>query len=447
MPLRPPWRITAMDRRLGLLAVPALGALVAEPLFVLTDTAMVGHLGQTVLAGMSIGSTVMQTVIGLCIFLSYTTTPLVARRLGAGDKPGAVRAGIEGMWLGLGLGVVLALLGLPSSRAITGAFTPDPLVAEQAYRYIAICLWGLPGMLTVLAAAGLLRGLQDTRTPLLVAGGGGVVNVALNWLFIYPLGLGIAGSALGTAITQTLMAAVYALVAIRAASANGVSLAPGIGDRRQAFVASSLMLFRTLTLRIVLVVLVWAAARLGTAELAALQITMSAYMLLVNTMDALAIAAQAMIGHDLGAGDSVGVRRQLNRIVGWGVLVGVVLGVLLAAGSPIIGMLFTPDASVRALLPVSFAMTAIFLPLCGILFVLDGVLIGAGDVRYLALAGLWPLLSFVVAIAAMIMSQPSGIGAMVWLWSSYFGAFMSVRLLVLVLRSRTSTWLVTGYSK
>ena len=173
-----------MDRRLGSLAIPALGALIAEPLFVLTDTAMVGHLGETVLAGMSIGSTVMQTVIGLCIFLSYTTTPMVARRLGANDKPGAIRAGIDGIWLGLGLGVILLLVGLPLTGTITSAFTPDPAVARQAYHYIAICLWGLPGMLTVLAATGLLRGLQDTRTPLAVAAGGAVVNVILNWLFI-----------------------------------------------------------------------------------------------------------------------------------------------------------------------------------------------------------------------------------------------------------------------
>ncbi len=436
-----------MDRRLGALAIPALGALIAEPLFVLTDTAMVGHLGQTVLAGMSIGSTIMQTIVGLCIFLSYTTTPLVARRLGAGDKPGAIRAGIDGIWLGLGLGVLLVLIGLPFVRALTTAFTPDPNVAQQAYRYTAISIWGLPGMLTVLAAAGLLRGLQDTRTPLAVAGGGALVNVLANWVFIYPLGMGIAGSALGTAISQTLMAAVYVVVAMQAAREYRVPMTPGVGDPRQAFFASSLMLLRTITLRTVLIVLVWAAARLGTAELAALQITMSVFMLLVNTMDALAIAAQAMIGHDLGAGDSVGVRRQLNRTVGWGIVIGVVLGLLIAILAPLIGPLFTPDASVRALLPVGFWMTAAFLPLCGVLFVLDGVLIGAGDIRYLALAGLWPLASFAVVIAAMLQTRPSGIAGMVWLWISYFGAFMSIRLLVLVRRVRKDSWIVTGYSK
>lgn len=436
-----------MDRRLGSLAIPALGALIAEPLFVLTDTAMVGHLGETVLAGMSIGSTVMQTVIGLCIFLSYTTTPMVARRLGANDKPGAIRAGIDGIWLGLGLGVILLLVGLPLTGTITSAFTPDPAVARQAYHYIAICLWGLPGMLTVLAATGLLRGLQDTRTPLAVAAGGAVVNVILNWLFIYPFGLGIAGSALGTAITQTLMALVYAAVAVRAARANEVSLRPGIGSPGHAFMVSSLMLLRTATLRIVLIVLVWAAARLGTSELAALQVTMAVYMLLVNTMDALAIAAQAMIGHDLGAGDSVGVRQQLNRIAGWGILVGVVLGIAVAVVSPVIGAVFTPDASVRALLPVSFIMMAVFLPMCGVLFVLDGVLIGAGDVRYLALAGLWPLVSFAAAIGAMMWIRPVGIAAMVWLWLCYYGAFMTARLLVLLLRARTSAWLVTGHDR
>ncbi|WIY84151.1 MATE family efflux transporter [Propionimicrobium sp. PCR01-08-3] len=436
-----------MDRRMGALAIPALGALIAEPVFVLTDTAMVGHLGATVLGGMSVGSTVMQTVIGLCIFLSYVTTPLVARRLGAGDKPGAIRAGIEGMWTGLGLGVLLLVIGLPVAAPLTTAFTPDAAVAEQAFRYIAICVWGLPGMLLVLAATGLLRGLQDTRTPLLVATAGAVVNVALNWLFIYPAGMGIAGSALGTAITQTLMAAAYIRVAVRAAHEHRVSLSPGVGNRWQALAASSLMLLRTLTLRIVLVVLVWAAARLGTLELAALQVTMSLYNLLVNAMDALAIAAQAMIGHDLGAGDSLGVRRQLNRIVGWGAVVGLVLAVLVAAISPVVGAAFTSDEAVRGLLPASFIMMACFLPMCGVLFVLDGVLIGAGDIRYLAIAGLWPMLSFCALIALVLWIQPTAAMAMIWLWISYFGAFMCVRLLVLVLRARTNSWLVTGHDR
>lgn len=440
-------RITALDRRLGALAVPALGALVSEPIFVLTDTAMVGHLGATALGGMSVGSTIIQTVIGLCIFLSYTTTPVVSRRLGAGDEPGAVRGGIEGMWLGLGLGVVLLVAGLPLARPVTALFAGDGAVADQGYRYLSICLWGLPGMLMALAAVGLFRGLQDTKTPLVVAAVGSGVNIVLNWVFIFPLDMGITGSGLGTAITQNLMALAYVVIAVRAAKAHHVSLSIGLGEPGQALISSALMFLRSLTLRIVMLVVVGAAARLGTYELAALQVTMSLYSLLVNTLDALAIASQTIIAHDLGAGDSLGVRRQLKRIVGWGIIVGVVLTIAVLALSGVAGQVFTSDPAVRALLPISFIMLALFLPMCGVLFVLDGVLIGSGDVYYLAFAGLIPLVTFVGAVAGVLAVRPSGSAAMVWLWLAYFGAFMIARLIVLIHRARGNAWLVVGHDR
>lgn len=440
-------RLTSMDRRLFTLAIPALGALVAEPLFVLTDTAMVGHLGEIVLAGMSIGSTVMQTIVGLCVFLAYTTTPMVARRLGADDRPGAIRAGIDGLWLGGGLGVVLLLVGLPLAGPIARGFAPDPFVAEQAYNYIVLSLWGLPGMLLVVAGTGLLRGLQDTRTPLLVALGGAIMNALLNWVLIYPANLGISGSALGTAIAQTLMALVYIAVAARAAASAGVSMGPGIGDPRESLVGSTLMLVRTITLRASLVLFVWAAAQLGVTELAALQITLSLYMLLVNALDALAIAAQAMIGHDLGAGDAAGVRASLRRMNGWGVVVGAVVGILIIALSPVLGGIFTSDTAVLEVLPAGFITIAAFLPLCGIAFVLDGVLIGAGDVRYLAFVGILPLITWVVAVAIVLGMHPAGPSAMVALWLGYFIGFMVLRGLTLLLRARTDAWLVVGHGR
>ena len=433
-----------VTRRILSLAVPALGALVAQPLFVLTDTAMVGHLGGEVLAGLSIGSTIITTAVGLSIFLAYVTTPLVARRLGAGDRAGAVRAGIDGMWLGLGLGVALLLVGLAAAFPLVGAFTSSPEAAAAARAYLTVSLWGLPGMLVVIAATGLLRGLQNTRVPLVVAVTGAVVNAALNFVFIYPLGLGVAGSALGTAVTETLMAAAFVAIAVRAAREAGVSLRPGIGDPRQALSASAFMLLRTATLRASMLLLVWTGGRLGVSELAALQITLAVFNLLAFALDALAIAAQAMIGHDLGAGERESVRSLTWLLVRWGLVLGLVLGGLVAAVSPVLGRLFASDAGVLSVAPAGLAAMAAFVPLYAVVFVLDGVLIGAGDARYLAWAGFAPLVVFAALAWWLVAAGASGAWALAWLWIAYGGGSMAVRAATLVLRARGTRWLEVG---
>lgn len=433
-------------RRILALAVPALGALVAQPLFVMTDTAMVGHLGQSVLAGLSIGATIITTITGLMVFLAYTTTPTVARRLGAGDRAGAIRAGIDGMWLGLGSGVVLLLLGLVVAGPAVRAFTDDPFVYEAAMSYLTVSLWGLPGMLLVIAGTGLLRGLQDTRTPLVVAVGGAVMNVGLNALLIYGAQLGIAGSALGTIISETLMAVVYVIVAVRAANEHDVSLSMGIGKPRQALRDSSLMILRTVTLRIGLLLLMWAGAQLGVSELATLQVTYTVYNVLVFTLDALAIAAQAMIGHDLGAGERGQVKRLTWTLVWWGIGLGVILMLIMGALSPFLGRLFVNEFVVLNMLPSAFITMAVFLPIGGLVFVLDGVLIGAGDVKYLAIVGLLPLIAFVGLVVLVLGTGATGAMGVNLLWAA-FGGYLVARSVTLVARALTDRWIVLGASR
>src|SRR6185312_3397531 len=215
-----------IDREILRLAVPALGALIAEPLFLLADTAMVGHLGATPLAGLGLASAVLQTIIGLMVFLAYSTTPSVARWLGAGDRRRAIAVGVDGIWLALGLGAVLAAVGWLASPALLGAFGATSAVTAEALAYLRISMFGLPAMLLVFAATGLLRGLQDTRTPLYVAGIGFAANILLNFLFIYGLGLGLEGSAVGTVCAQWGMTAVYVAVVVHHARATGASLRP-----------------------------------------------------------------------------------------------------------------------------------------------------------------------------------------------------------------------------
>ena len=437
----------ALDRRILVLAVPAFGALVAEPLFLMTDTALVGHLGQDVLAGLGIASTILQTLVGLMVFLAYATTPTVARRLGAGDRPGAVRAGIEGMWLALGIGVVLIAVGIPLAPSTTSLFTTVPSVWQASTDYLSVSVWGLPGMLLVIAATGLLRGLQDTRTPLVIAIVGFAVNAALNAVFIYGFGLGIAGSALGTVVAQWAMALVYIGIAVRAGRRFGVSLAPGFADVGETASSSGFLLLRTVTLRASLIAVVWTGSRLGVTELAALQVLFTINSLLAFALDALAIAGQALVGHGLGAGDREEVRRVTRRLTLWGVGFGVVLGVLLLAVSGVFGYVFTSDPDVLAILPLGFVVLAISVPLAGYIYVLDGVLIGAGDARYLAVAGVVPFLALVGVLAVV---QSLGLregAALAAVWMAFAFGFMGVRAVTLWARERTDRWMVTGASR
>jgi putative MATE family efflux protein len=436
------WCIDSLDRDILRLALPALGALVAEPLFLLTDTALVGHLGEVPLAGLSIGSAVLQTVIGLLVFLAYATTPAVARRLGAGDRPGALRAGLDGLWLALGIGILLVAAGLPASAGLVGLFGADAGVAAAAATYLSISLWGIPGMLIVIAANGLLRGLQDTRTPLVVAVGGFAANAALNALFIYGFGLGIAGSAIGTVIAQWAMAAVYLVIATRAARAAGLSLRPGLAGVGSAAGSGGWLLLRTASLRAAMLATVFVGADLGVTELATLQVALTVFSLLAFILDALAIAGQAMIGHGLGAADVPRVAAVTRRLIGHGVLGGLGLGAVVAALAPFAGPVFSGDDAVHRMLTATLLAMAVGIPLAGYVFVLDGVLIGAGDARYLAITGVVNLLVYVPLLWAVEALRPEA--SLVWLWLAFGIGYIGARAVTLGLRARGDRWMVTG---
>ena len=426
--------------RLGL---PALGALVAEPLFLLADSAIVGHLGTAQLAGLGIAGTVLATLVNVSIFLAYATTAAVARMLGAGDLRGAMRQGMIGCWLALLIGVATLIAGWPATGWAVSVFEPAPDVAAHAETYLRISLLGIPSMLFVLAATGVLRGLQDTRTPLVVAGAGAAGNVALNIVLVYGLGLGIGGSALGTVIAQTAMAAAFARVVVRGARRHGAGLRPDWPGVRRSFGAGVPLVVRTVSIRVALIGATVVAAGLGTAELAAYQVAFTTWTLLALVLDAVAIAAQALVGRALGAADVDTARSTTRRTVQWGLLTGPGLGLVVAAIAPVYARLFTSDPEVRSLLVAALLMVAVMQPLAGWGFVLDGVLIGAGDGRYLAVASVVSVLAFLPAALAVTAVDMSGTAGLVALWAA-IGVWILARLMTLALRERSSAWLVTG---
>lgn len=438
---RRPSRLREDDREIFRLAVPAFGALVAEPMFLLADTAIVGHLGTAQLAGLGVAGALLLTGVNLCVFLAYGTTASVARRTGAGDLRGALAQGIDGLWLALGIGCGLTVVGLPSAAALVRAFGTSEAATPYAVVYLQVSLLGVPAMLLVLAATGVLRGLQDTRTPLVVMVCAALANVALNVALVYGLGLGIAGSALGTVIAQGGAAAWLVTVVVRGAVAEQASLRPDVPGIRAAGRAGVPLLVRTLTLRAGLLTATYVATAQGTVALATHQVVFTLFTALALALDAVAIAAQALVGRRLGAGDGAGARAVTRRMVGWGVASGAVLGLLVLVLRPLYVPLFTSDPAVQGLLGTVLVVLAVTQPVAGVVFVLDGVLIGAGDGRYLAWAGVATLLVFLPLAWAVLASG----GGLVWLWWA-LGGFMLARLATVVWRERSGHWLVTGAS-
>ncbi|WUV84751.1 MATE family efflux transporter [Streptomyces sp. NBC_01476] len=439
------------DREIIALALPAFGALVAEPLFVMVDSAVVGHFGTAQLAGLGVAAALLTTAVNIFVFLAYATTAAVARRVGAGDLSAALRQGVDGIWLALLLGAAVIAVVLSTAPGLVDLFGASGTAAPYATTYLRISSLGIPAMLVVLAATGVLRGLQDTRTPLYVAVGGFTANAALNATLVYGAGLGIAGSAWGTVIAQNAMAAVYLTVVVRGVrrqsgdTAGGdwwAMLRPDAAGIRACAKAGVPLLVRTVSLRAVLLIATAVAAGLGDTEIAAHQITLTVWSLLAFALDAIAIAGQAIIGRYLGAGDAQGAQAACRRMIEWGVACGLVLGLLVVAGRPLIGPLFTSDPSVRHALMSALLVVAVAQPVCGVVFVLDGVLMGAGDGPYLA----WSMLVTLAVFTPAAFAVPAlgwGLTALWWAMT----LMMLTRLAALWLRARSGRWIVTGAAR
>jgi len=428
------------DRSILALSIPSLGALIAEPLFILIDSAIVGRLGTTELAGLSIASTLLTTVVGLCVFLAYATTSSVSRLLGAGRRAEALRSGIDGMWLALGLGVILAAALALTAPHILSALGGADGVLTQATVYLRWSVIGLPGMLAVMASTGVLRGLQDTRTPLVVASVGAVVNTILNLALVYGAHLGIAGSGLGTALTQLAMGAVLSTVVVRGTRAEGVSIRPAAHGILANARSGAPLFIRTISLRLALLGTVFVATHLGAVALAGHQVVNSLWNFAAFALDALAIAAQALIGRAIGARDHAATLAILKRTLIWGLGAGLMLGVIMGGTSPLLAQLFTTDPQVRSAISAGLVAASVFMPWAGIVFIVDGILMGAGDGVYLAKVGLINLAVYAPAATLVYMFAPSGSAGLVWLWVAFGLVYTGARLVSNGRRLRSDAW-------
>jgi len=432
-------RRSPFDRDIYRLALPALGALVAEPLYRLTDTAVVGHLGTDELAGMAIANAVLATGFAVFIFLAYGTTSAVARLIGAGEHGRAAHQAVQSLWLAVGLGVVLSAILWVTADPLIRLLGGEGPVADNARVYLRISVLGLPVTFVILAGVGYLRGLQDTRTPLYVAVGTALVNLVLEVWWIFGLGFGIGASALSTVIAELLAATIYLTMIRRATREHRTPWWPHartIADLGRAGVS---LLLRTAALRGAFTLATAVAARIEAAELAAYQIAFELMYLMALALDAIAIAGQAMTGRFLGAGDGVAARAAGKRMIEWAVLAGVGVGLVLAVLSPVLGELFTDDPAVLSLTGGLIFYVGLLQPLNGYVFALDGILIGAGDLAFLARAMLVAFLVFAPAAISVLVFD-LGIG---WLWIALTLLFLA-RAVVLGRRFHGDGWVRLG---
>lgn len=439
--MRPPSALRAgpYDREILRLAVPALGALVAEPLYRLADTAVVGRLGTPELGGLAIAVTALGTAYTVFIFLAYGTTSAVSRLLGAGDEGEAAHQAVQSLWLAAGIGVVLGGAGLVLAEPLVDLLGATGAVRENALVYFRISLIGLPGTLIVLAGTGYLRGLQDTVFPLRVAILTATLNLVVEVALVFGLDQGIGASALSTVLAEWTAAAIYLRRITGAVRVHHVSFRP---DRRALLslaVVGRDLFIRTAALRGSLTLATAVAARVGDVDLAAHQIAFEIWSFLALVLDALAIAGQAMIGRLLGAGEATKARAAGRRMIEMGVLLGLVTGGLVIALRTVLPDLFTNDAAVASLTAFLLIWVGVLQPVNAVVFVLDGVLIGAGDMRFLA----WAMVGAAAAFVPVVLLVPAldlGIG---WVWNA-IAVLMVVRMIALTARFHTDKWQVVG---
>lgn len=407
--------LDALDRRILAIAVPALGSLLVEPVYVLTDTAVVGRLGTVPLAGLALASTVLNTLVWVFNFLSYGTTVRVAVRRGRGDLAGGAADALQAVWLALGIGVVVAVVVGGAAPALIGLLGDDPAVVAQGVTYLRVSVVGIPFQLVTVACIGYLYGLPDTRRPFVVLAASTMVNLAVELVLVFGLHWGIAGSAWGTVVAQVLSAGVLLAVVVPALRLDGLHRLTVVPSVMWAVVkVGAHLVHRTAFLLATLALATAAASRVGTADLAGHQIAAQLFLFLAIGVDMFKVSGQSLVGHALGAGRPEEAQAVVDHLYGWAGRAGLLLTVVTLALSPVLPRLFSGDGEVQHVATVALVLLAVMQLPAALTFVLDGALMGANDFADLR----WQTtFAFVVSLPVFVavMLHPSLGIATVWL--------------------------------
>jgi MATE family, multidrug efflux pump len=434
MRLRSPY-----DREIARLALPALGALAAEPLYLLVDTAIVGHLGRAQLAALGIAFAVLGGVFAIFNFLQYGTTAQVARAGGAGEEETARRLGAQAVWLSLAFGIAVAVLVAVLAEPLVSLMGGEGDAADYAVTYLRIAAIGLPAAFLALGGQGYLRGISDLRTPLVILVAANAANVVLEVLFVYAFGWGIEGSAWGTAIAQLGMGVAFLVVILR-----GMRLADArlrLGLARRVLSLGKWIFVRTTALMSSFVLAGAVATRFGEAAIGAHQVAFQLWIFLALVLDSVAIAGQIIVGRELGAGRREDAYGASERMIWLSVALGAAFAVVMLGLGGVLPRAFTGDASVLDEAALLWPFFALMQPLNGAVFALDGILIGAGDGPFLA----GSMVAAFLACATVLLAALAGDWGIRGVWIALV-LLILVRLTLMTVRFRRGRWLVTGWA-
>ncbi|MFD0364368.1 MATE family efflux transporter [Nocardia sp. GCM10030253] len=430
----------AGPRRILGLAVPTLGVLVAEPIYLLFDLAVVGRLGALALAGLAVGGLILAQASSQLTFLSYGTTARAARRHGAGDERGAVAEGVQATWIAVVLGALILIAVQAFAAPLTSVIAGGGDIAAEALLWVRIALFGVPLILIAMAGNGWLRGVQETRRPLLFVVAGLSISGVLCPVLVHGLlgapRLELPGSAVANVAGQALTAVLFLSALVR----ERIPLAPHWSVMRAQMLLGRDLIVRSLAFQACFVSAAAVASRFGAASVAAHQLVLQLWNFLALTLDSLAIAAQTLVGAALGAGDARGARSLARRITRWSEIFALILAAFFAAGAVVIPKLFTDDPAVLDRTHVAWWFFVAIIPVAGIVFALDGVLLGAGDAAYLRTTTLGAaLIGFLPAIWLSLAFDWGLAG----IWSGLVG-FMVLRLIAVVWRAESGRWAQVG---
>ncbi|WP_375483042.1 MATE family efflux transporter [uncultured Jatrophihabitans sp.] len=424
-------------RQLLMLTLSAFVVLAAEPLYLLVDTAVVGHLGARALAGLGVGAALMGLLTIVGSFVEYGTTARAARWFGAGRLDRAVDEGVQASWLAGAIGVAVVAAGEasagPLTRLLAGGAGPTADLAEGWFR---IAVLGMPGVLLVLAGNGWMRGVQRTRQPVVIVLAANAVSAIASPLLVYPAGLGLRGSAVANVAAQAIGAALFLRALVRAA--------PGARPDRRVMRAQAVMgrdlIVRSAAFQVAFLTAAAVASRMGTAQIGAHQIGLQLWDFTALLLDSVAIAAQSLVGAALGGADAAQARVLAWRVARWGLWAGLGFAAVYGALYAVLPHAFTTSSAVVGQTHVLWPWFVAMLPAAGVVFALDGVLIGAGDVAYLRT---------LTIVAAVVFFAPMNLAAQHWHWGlggvwAGLASFVLVRLVGMLARARSDRWLVLG---
>lgn len=421
-----------LDRDIVRLALPALGALAAEPTYLLVDTAVIGHLGTVQLAALGLAATFLASIFWLFNFLANATTTHVANAHGAGKEEDVGSITGQAVWLALGIGLVLSALGVALAGPIAGMLQAEGAVADHAATYIRISALGAPCVMLALAGQGWARGKQRMNVPLKILVASNIVNVILEVLFVYGFEWGIAGSAWGTVIAQA-GAAVAFMWTLREVLAGHMRI---VRERMRALISVGGDLFiRTGLMLICFNAINALLAREGATDLAANQILFQMMIFLALVMDSLAIAGQSLIGRELGAAARESAQSYARRVTVLSFYAGIALALLLVAGHDLLPQAFTSDDDVLAQVGRVWWLFVVYVLFSSLVYGWDGVLLGGGDSRYMMLV-LVAGTSACLPVAFLLIDAPD---AIVGAWIA-FSVLNFVRLLGNGVRVQSGRW-------